>query len=158
MRILSYISFFLIIIILLSCSTTKSLETSSLTTYDISELDSLVEQADRPIVIFIHAEWCTYCRNMEHTTFRNEDIKKLLMSKYHFVSFDGEDKRSLKFDGNMFTYKPHGNTSGTNELTQLLAEVDGELSYPTLVIMTPSRKIVERYNTFLSSEHLLEIL
>jgi len=142
----------------MSCSSNKIVEHHSLTTYDISELDTLADKGDRPIVIFMHATWCTFCRNMEHTTFKNEPVKELLSSEFYFISFDGEDKRNLEYNDITYQYRPHSHTSGTNELGKHLGAIDGQLVYPTLVIMSPTQEIIGRYGTFLTSNELLAIL
>lgn len=147
-----------IVFCLMSCSSNKIVQQNPLTTYDISELDTLIDKGDRPIVIFMHAPWCTFCRNMEHTTLKNEPVKELLSSEFYFISFDGEDKRVLEYNDDTYEYRPHSHTSGTNELGKYLGAIEDQLVYPTLVIMSPTHEIIGRYGTFLSSNELLAVL
>ena len=88
----------------------------------------------------------------------NEPVIDLLSTEFYFISFDGEDKRNLEYDNDIYEYRPHSHTSGTNELGKYLGAIDGQLIYPTLVIMSPAQEIIERYGTFLSSNELLAIL
>jgi len=152
------ISVLICLLSLMSCSSSRSIQNTALITYDISELDTLINKGDRPIIIFMHAPWCSYCRNMEHTTFTNEGVKERLSSEFYFVSFDGEDKRDLTYNDSIYTYVPHSHTSGTNELTKHLGTIDGQIVYPTLILMSPEREIIRRYGTFLTSKELLAIL
>ena len=95
---------------------------------------------------------------MEHTTFTNAQVKELLSTEYYFVSFNGEDSRQLSYNNETFSYQPHSSQSGTNDLARDLGEIEGQLVFPTLLVMSPSQEIVARYGSFLSSKELLGIL
>ncbi len=141
-----------------SCSSTKSDEVISLQTYDIHDLDRLTKLNDKPIAVFIHADWCSYCRNMEQTTFKNSQIRKRLNTDYYFISFDGESKKDIRFQNKTYRFNPHGASSGTNELATELASINDQVSYPTFVIINSDQETPIRYNTFLSASDMAEIL
>jgi len=87
---------------------------SQINSYSFEQLDSLEKVNSKPILIFIHTDWCKYCQKMQNTTFKNDSIITLLNSKFYFVNFDAEEKRTVKFDGHTFKFKPTGSGTGTH--------------------------------------------
>ena len=143
-----------------SCSGSKEAVNSTLTLehHSFEELDSLMEKEERPVVVFLHAEWCKYCRNMEETTFKHPEVVKLLNEQFYFISFDGEQKEPVAFRGRQFNYVPNGRTTGTHELALALGGTNGELLYPTLLLLNPEMEIIFEYASFLSHTEVLEVL
>lgn len=139
----------------LSTPTASSLK---LRQFSFSQLDSLMTLEQRPVAVFLHAEWCKYCKNMEQTTFQNESVIHLLNEKYYFISFDGEQKEKVVFNKHRFDYIPNGRNSGTHQLAAALGTVDGILAYPALVILNPKYEIIFQYNGFLEDQGLTAIL
>jgi len=46
--------------------------------YSFSEVERLNKIAPKPIVVFIHTSWCKYCKLMEHSTFKNQEINSIV--------------------------------------------------------------------------------
>lgn len=129
-----------------------------LVSHQFSELDGLMAKEQRPVAVFLHATWCNHCKNMEQTTFQHKKVIQLLHEKYYFISFDGEQKTSVNFQQHVFHYQPTGRSTGTHELAIQLGEMDGQLVYPTFLILNPKYEIVFQYNAFLGSAALVKIL
>ncbi len=125
---------------------------------NFSELDSLMSKEQRPIAVFLHANWCKYCLNMEQTTFQNESVVDLLNGKYYFISFDGEQKAEVVLHDHRFDYVPTGRNSGTHQLATALGTIDGTLAYPVFVILNSEYEIVFQYSGFLGAGVLTAIL
>ena len=145
----------------MSCSATKKGLTTSLPTlnsYQFSQLDSLQRADKRPIAVFLHANWCKFCRNMEETTFKNVNIVNTLNDEFHFISFDGEHREDVLFRDNNYKYIPNGKTSGTHELAKALGALNGELVYPSFVLLNSRYEINFQYNAFLNAEEMNAIL
>ena len=144
----------------LACSSTREQATASvpLNSYAFSERDSLMKLESRPTAIFLHAEWCKFCKNMEQTTLKNEQVIQLLNEEFYFVSFDGEQRQSIAFNGHNFAFRPNGRSSGTHELATALGTIDGTLTYPTLVILNRDNEIVFQFGSFLSARQLRSVL
>ena len=148
----------LLIMGLNSCATTKSNEFTSLKIYDIGDLSQLIKLNDRPIAVFIHADWCNYCRNMEQTTFKDDSVMKKLNEEFYFISFDGESEDEVRYQDKTYRYIPHGTRSGTHELATELATIDDRVSYPTFLIIDADGETPIRYNTFLSASAMTDTL
>lgn len=129
-----------------------------LTQYTFEDLDSLQAIEEKPIAVFMHTNWCKYCENMKQTTFQHEKIVKLLNKKSYFISFDGESKQTILFRGHEFTYKPTGPNSGIHSLAEALGSIEGQLSYPTFVILNSTYEIIFQYNSFMSAKQMKAVL
>ncbi|HAV02085.1 MAG TPA: thioredoxin [Chryseobacterium sp.] len=116
------------------------------------------QKASKPVVLFLHTDWCNYCKAMQKTTFNNHEVKKLLTEDYYFAKLDAAEKQPIYFGSELYEYKPTGVGSGYHELAAKLAEQEGEAGYPALLILTPDLKLIFRYNGFLKASELAELL
>lgn len=152
---------FFLLILTLTFGTCDSLfaQTNELIQYDFEQVDSLFSQEERPLAIFIHTDWCRYCKNMEQTTFRKKRVLQALNNDFYFISFDAEkEQRTITFRGYPFTYRPNGRNSGVHTLAEALGTIDGELTYPAFVVLNKNYEIIFQYNEFLDGEKMSWVL
>lgn len=127
--------------------------------YNFEEIEKLQLKAPRLLMVFIHTDWCGYCRTMQNTTFDNENIINILNDKYYFISFNPEkEQHDIVFYGRTFVFKPSGRNVGVHQLAQELGSINGLLGYPTLVVLTPQREIVFQHNGMITSKEFLLLL
>lgn len=126
--------------------------------YTFEQIDSLRQVESRPVVIFIHTDWCKYCQNMENTTLQNERTVQILNEQFYFITLNGEEERTIQFQGRTFHYQPSGNNTGVHALAEALGKMDGTLSYPALCILNQDNEIIFQYNAFLNAKALQQIL
>lgn len=127
-------------------------------TYSFTELSMLQQKERRPVLVFLHTDWCKYCFAMKKKTFTDERVINLLNKSFYFIMLNGETKENITFNGHTFTYKPSGTTTGTHELAEALATIDGRVEYPGLVILNAGNEIAFQDNSFLTKEQLFNIL
>lgn len=127
-------------------------------TRSFEETEKLQKEESRNVFVFIHTEWCEFCRTMENTTFRDEEVREILSEEFYFVDFDGEEKKDIIYGGYVFRYKPTGKGTGVHELAEVLGTVDGLLSFPALVILNPQNEIIFQYGGFLDAAGLRAVL
>lgn len=148
--------FFILLLIGLSFCVKGQAEFPVVTPF--ATIDSLQGVAPRPMVIFLHTDWCRYCKNMQQTTFRDPAIKALLNNHFYFLSLDAETEASITFGNRSFSFQPQGNGNGVHSLATAIGTIDGVLQFPTLVIMNEAYEIIFQYGAFLSAEALSTIL
>ena len=148
-----------IVLLLLLCSTqlTIAQETTSLHAYSFEEVEGLFLKKPKPIVVFIHTDWCKFCHAMQKNTFSDSKVITLLNDAFYFISLDGETKKSISFMGTEFTYKPYG-SSGTHQIVKELATVEGSISYPTTAFLDKNLSIILQKKGYQNKEELLAIL
>ena len=65
---------------------------AQLKAYSFEEAEQLSLENPKPIVVFVHTNWCKYCKMMENTTFKNKELINELNANFYFVLFDAESK------------------------------------------------------------------
>lgn len=133
-------------------------QTDDLKIRSFKEVDSLMANEPKNVVVFFHTDWCKYCEQMKQTTLKNVDIISLLNQYFYFISFDAESKADVTFAGQTFKYVPSGKNSGVHEIAQALATIDGKLNYPSLSILSPSFEITFQYGALLGWQELKTVL
>lgn len=132
---------------------------SQMDSVSFEQLDRLQKVKPKHVVVFLHTDWCRYCKRMEKSTFRNDEVTAALKSNFYFIPFAAESEASVAFAGRTFHYLPQGRNTGVHELALLLGKDEsGRLSYPTLVILSPANEILFRYSGYLGAAELLKVL
>lgn len=131
---------------------------AQLKTHTFEEAEKFSIEHPKPFVVFIHTSWCKYCKMMQNSTFKNQEVIKQLNEKFYFILFDAETKNNITFNNHIFKFNPKGNNSGIHELAEALAEEEGSIAYPTITILNPNHSIEFQFQSFLSAENLLKLL
>lgn len=127
---------------------------AQLKTHTFEEAEKLSIENPKPFVIFIHTSWCKYCKMMQNSTFKNEEIIKQSNENFYFISFDAEAKNDITFNNHIFKFKPKGNNSGVHELAESLSNQ----TYPTITILNPDYAILVQIESFVNAKQLLNYL
>jgi thioredoxin-related protein len=119
--------------------------------------DSLRKQA-KPLLIFIHTDWCKYCKLQANTTFTDLLLIETLNQKYYCLSLNAEENKEIIFLNKTYKFKATGAGTGVHELAELLGTENGVLSYPTTVFLNSKFQIAGRMQGFQRVEQLLEMV
>lgn len=122
--------------------------------HTFEEAERLSIENPKPLVIFIHTSWCKYCKIMQNSTFKNEEVIEQLNENFYFISFDAEARNDITFNNHTFKFKPKGNNSGTHELAESLSNQ----TYPTITILNPDYDILVQIESFVNAKQLLNYL
>lgn len=122
--------------------------------HTFEEAERLSRENPKPFVIFILTSWCKYCKMMQNSTFKNEEVIKQLNENFYFISFDAEAKNDITFNNHIFKFKPKGNDSGIHELAESLSNQ----TYPTITILNPDYAILVQIESFVNAKQLLNYL
>lgn len=131
---------------------------SQMQTVQFEQLDSLQKTEKRPVVVFLHTSWCKYCGTMKNSTFKNNEVVKLLTENFYFISFDIEEKKDIFFHGYTFSYKPTGTNTGVHELAEQLGTINGAIAYPGICILNSAYEIIYQREGYVPAKELTEIL
>lgn len=131
---------------------------AQLKTHTFEEAEKLSKENPKPYVVFIHTSWCNYCKMMENSTFKNQEIITILNDNFYFISFDAESKDDIHFNNHTFQFIPKGQNTGIHELATELATINSQVVYPTVTILKSDFSIIFQKHSFLSGKELLTIL
>jgi thioredoxin-related protein len=123
--------------------------------FSFEQVDSLIQVDYKPIVVFLHTDWCKYCHSMKETVFKDPEVINFLNENYYMVSFDAESEDDVSFAGNTFHYIPNGAKNGVHELA---TQLDGSLNFPSLCILNGNYELVFQYGGALYKEELMTVI
>lgn len=94
----------------------------------------------RKFVVDVYTEWCGWCKKMDSSTFRDEEIVKYVNENYYAIKFDAEQKEDISLNGKVYKF----NRTGKRGYHQLAAEITrGRLSYPTVVFLDEDLNLIQ---------------
>ncbi len=126
--------------------------------YTFAQLDSLQRSEPRPVMVFIHTDWCRYCQGMQQTTLRDSAVIEALNEGVYFIALDAEQKEPIRYAGQTFRYQSNGSENGVHQLALALGRAQDPLTYPTLCLLSPAQRVLRRHSGFLRSKELLALL
>lgn len=115
--------------------------------------DSLRREA-RPLLIFIHTDWCKYCKLQDRNTFRDPEVSATINEQFYALRLDAESTENIPFLNREFKAR----TNDYHELAQLLGRQAGQLVFPTTVILNRQWQLIHRFSGLLKSEDLLPLI
>ncbi|MFY0654270.1 MAG: thioredoxin family protein [Cyclobacteriaceae bacterium] len=121
-------------------------------------LNDSIRKAPKPILVFIHASWCKFCKMQDVNTFKNPEVAHKISSDYYALRLDGESKEQIKFLNRTYRFKASGPQTGTHELAEFLGKKNGSMTYPTTVFLSPQLEIAGKKTGFISAKNLLDII
>jgi thioredoxin-related protein len=93
-------------------------------------------------------------QNARQKTFRDNDLTKFLNQDYYALQLNAENKKDLKFLNRLYK----GNPKKYHELAKFLGKENGELVFPTTVLLNQNFQLKKRLVGFINSEDLLREL
>ncbi|UJH68841.1 thioredoxin family protein [Allomuricauda sp. SCSIO 65647] len=124
------------------------------------QLEDSLNVKPKKVFITFYADWCTYCKKMDHAAFKDSKVISKLHAEYYAVKMNAETTDSIQFDGKLFTNKQLGKTRNpTHEIPLLLASRENRpFSLPAMVLLDEKFEISDRYFEYLSPKQLHNIL
>lgn len=122
------------------------------------QLDSLQSVEPRDVMVFLRTDWCKYCKTMERSVFSQKEVGQRINDNFWFVAFNGESQSRITFMGKQYEFKPTGLETGIHELAEAIGTIDGQVSFPSLVIIKPSGEVVFQFSGFLNKKRMVVVL
>lgn len=142
---------FIISLVLLSDSTI-----AQLSFLPIERVDSVMAIQPKPLLILLSTDWCQYCQLQKHQLAKNEEFKSK-RTLFHYVEFDAEHNKPVRFNAHMYNYKPRGSRTGIHDLA-LTLNGSGAIAFPTWVLLDPDYQVIFRHNGVLSATQIRELI
>jgi len=123
------------------------------------QLEDSLNVNPKPVFIYFHTDWCTYCRKMESEVFSKPDIISILSNNLYAVKFDAEFKEKVIFDGQVFSnqqLKTH--RFPVHDLVALFLGQNHSFSPPLMLVFDKNFRLKNRANHYLDSKALYKML
>lgn len=118
--------------------------------------ESLQENVDKPILIYMKTDWCSICKIQKHQMEKDLELKNLINEKVCFITFNPEKyKKPITFFDRNYNYISNGN-SGIHELAVELSS-NKKPVYPSWILIDKYGKILFR-NEGLIDNGILKLL
>jgi thioredoxin-related protein len=136
----------------------RGVEAQTLRWTSFENLTDSLRKERRPLLVFIHTDWCKYCKMMEVKTFAYPSVAKVLNQNFYCLDLNAEDVRTLTFLNKKYKFKPSGIHTGVHELAELLGAENGKLSYPTTVFFDQNLQLQSRIIGVVEAKQLSQVL
>jgi thioredoxin-related protein len=119
-----------------------------------ANLNDSLRAKRKPLLVFIHADWCNYCKMQEQNTFRDSVLTSALQGDFYCLRLNAEERSELRFLNRTYRYRSHGAGVGRHELAEYLALEQGALSLPATVLLDRDLRVFSRLRGFQSAGDL----
>ena len=124
------------------------------------QLDDSLAVKPKKVWISFYADWCSYCKKMDKTAYKDPKIISVLNSEYYAVKMDAETKDPIVFEGKKFINEELGKKRrATHQIPLLLASRKGRpFSLPAMLILDENFQVIGRYFEYLSPKKMRQVL
>lgn len=99
----------------------------------------------KKVFVDVYTNWCGWCKRMDQTTFKNEDVVKILNKDYYAVKLNAESDQQFTQNGKTMTYRQ-------------LARSYKATGYPTTVYLNEDLSVIQAVPGYQQAENLEMIL
>lgn len=71
----------------------------------LEEAQALSAEDQKPLFVFVEAEWCGICKRMRREVFPDPEVNLMMSEEYHLVSIDLDSRENILFNGNRITQR-----------------------------------------------------
>lgn len=146
----------LIITVIMSVALmSKESQGQSLQWTSFEQLGDSLRLKEKPLMVFIHTDWCKYCKMQEKITFKDPELAKLLNQDYYCLMLDAEQKEEIQFLNRSYGSATAGDF---HELAKLLGSKEGTLLLPTTVLYYPQQSAIIQLQGMQQAADLIEVI
>ena len=99
------------------------------------------KEEPRKIFVDVYTSWCTYCKKMDRETFSNPYVANYLNENYYPVKLDAQQENDIVFNNRIYSFVRRGAKTSYHQLAAMI--MNGRLSYPTIVFLDESQKVIQ---------------
>ncbi|MEO6915086.1 MAG: thioredoxin family protein [Chitinophagaceae bacterium] len=124
-----------------------------------SQLDDSLKVKPKKVFVDFYADWCTYCKEMEGSTFTDKKVIEMLNHDYYAVKMNVESRDTIVFGQQRFINKRSRKVNPVHEIALLMASrKDKPFSLPAFVVLDEKFSAKARYFQFLDAKSMIDIL
>ncbi len=145
-------AFYIILFITLSCRLFSQVNWTA-----FENLNDSMHKQKKPLLIFVHTDWCKFCYLQDNKTF-TDSLVFTLSKNFYCLRLNAETKTAITFINRTYTYKATGVNTGQHQLADYLAKEKGLVSYPTTILLNTKLELTKRLVGFYNANDLIKHL
>lgn len=122
------------------------------------QVDSLLNVAPKETIIFIHTDWCSFCRKMEKEVFSKKEIYERINKDFYIIKLDAESLAEITFDQNVWTSKTSKKRNGQYHPLALLLLSNQKMIFPSILRYDKTFRLKNIKQKYLRSKELSDFL
>ena len=107
-------------------------------TWEEATEKSKIEQ--RKFFVDIYTDFCTWCKKMDDTTFKDPNVIRYLNENFYPVKLNAQQEEDILFDGQTYKFINKGVHSYHELAFQIM---NGKMKYPTIAFVDESYEIIQ---------------
>ncbi len=115
----------------------------------INDIADSMEVKEKPILVKLETSWCGYCKKMDKDVFPSKKVAKELNENYYYIKIDAESKTDITVNDTTYKYVVYPGGRGINQLAKKWGTVDGQIKYPTILILNNEYQIIKLLDGYL---------
>jgi thioredoxin-related protein len=123
---------------------------------NINEAEQLAIKSNKKIMVKVYTNWCGWCKEMDRSTFPDENLTKVLNDNYIATIFNAEQPEAVRWNGIENKFIATGNGRGYHELTKKW--LGDKMTYPTIVILNEQGQMIQAIPGYRKPLELEQIL
>ena len=109
----------------------------------------------KPLMIFVHTEWCKYCKMQENTAYKDVDLSRLLNKNFYCLRLNAEETDDITFLNRIYAFHSY---SGYNQLAEIIGKQNGRLIFPTTVLINTDLQVFKRLQGLQKAKSLIQLI
>jgi thioredoxin-related protein len=110
---------------------------------------------DRKVMIFIYADWCKWCKELDKSCFSDPVVAEFINSNYFPIKFNGEKDQIIEFKGQTYKLKRE-DEKVYHQFTEEFNK--GDISYPAIVFLDEDMKVIQTIKGFRPKTEMFNVL
>ena len=123
-------SFLIVIFIVAFTASFVSPDKEKINWITIQQLDEMYSKNPKPILLDVYTDWCGWCKEMDRTTYKNENVVAYINEHYYAIRLNAESTERFVFNNKKYGYNEKYKS---NELAEFL--LFGRMEFPTTVFL-----------------------
>ncbi len=109
---------------------------------------------EKPILIKIETDWCGFCKQMDKEVFPYKKVAKELNKSYYYIKLNAETKEEITFNDTVYKFAIYpGSKKGIHQLAKKLGTHNGQIKYPTIVLLNSNFIVEKLLDGYLPKSH-----
>jgi len=124
-----------------------------------NQLNDSLQVNPKKVFVDFYADWCVYCKEMDRTTFKNDEVIRELNENYYAVKMNIETDEEIIFGDQTYVNKRAKKMNPVHEIALLLASRKNKpFSLPAYLVFNENFEAQARYFQYLDPPALLKII